>query len=92
MKCGRIPTFQGSTLPEDRGSMNLWNVGILPQHYTFNNLVRTSQKRQPIPVTKISPVFTSHWRQHGPPKRRYPTTNLHGVTTQKTSTWNNTAV
>jgi hypothetical protein len=25
-------------------------------------------------------------RQHGPPKRRYPTTVLHGVTTQKTST------
>jgi hypothetical protein len=27
------------------------------------------------------------WRQHGPPKRRYPTTTLLGVTTQKTSTW-----
>jgi len=27
------------------------------------------------------------WRQHEPPKRRYPTTKLHGVTTQKTSTW-----
>jgi hypothetical protein len=23
------------------------------------------------------------WRQHGPPKRWYPTTILHGVTTQK---------
>jgi hypothetical protein len=22
------------------------------------------------------------WRQQGPPKRRYPTTSLHGVTTQ----------
>jgi len=27
------------------------------------------------------------WRQHGPLKRRYPTTTLHSVTTQKTSTW-----
>jgi len=26
-------------------------------------------------------------RQHGPPKRLYPTTTLHDVTTQKTSTW-----
>jgi hypothetical protein len=26
-------------------------------------------------------------RQHGPPKRWHPTTTLHGVTTQKTSTW-----
>jgi len=25
-------------------------------------------------------------RQHGPPKRRYPT-KLHGVTTQKNLTW-----
>jgi hypothetical protein len=26
-------------------------------------------------------------RRHGPPKRRYPTTTLHGVTTEKASTW-----
>jgi len=26
------------------------------------------------------------WRQHGPPKRRYPTAVLHGVTIQKTKT------
>jgi hypothetical protein len=32
------------------------------------------------------------WGQHGPLKRWYPTTILHGVTTQKTSTWNITAV
>jgi myosin-crossreactive antigen len=48
--------------PEDGGSMDLWNVGIL-QHYT------ASQPRR--------------WRQHGPLKRWYPTTTLHGVTTQK---------
>jgi len=28
------------------------------------------------------------WRQHGPPNRWYPNTWLHGVTTQKTATWN----
>jgi len=27
------------------------------------------------------------WRQHGPPKLWYPTTTLHGVTTQKTWNW-----
>jgi hypothetical protein len=27
------------------------------------------------------------WRHHGPLKHWYPTTTLHGVTTQKTSTW-----
>jgi hypothetical protein len=43
--------------------MDLWHVGILPQHYT------ASQPRR--------------WRQHGPLKRRYPTTTLHGVITQK---------
>jgi hypothetical protein len=32
------------------------------------------------------------WRQHVPPKRWYPTTTLHGVTTQMTSTGNITAV
>jgi hypothetical protein len=33
---------------------------------------------------------TSHWRwsQHSPLKRRYPTTTLHVITIQKTSTWN----
>jgi hypothetical protein len=31
------------------------------------------------------------WRQYGPLKRWYPTVTLHGVATQKTSTWNITA-
>jgi hypothetical protein len=49
--------------PEYGGSMDLWNVGILPQHYM------ASKPRR--------------WRQHGPLKRRYPTTTLYSVTTQK---------
>jgi len=28
------------------------------------------------------------WKQHGPLKRWYPTKTWHGITTQKTSTWN----
>jgi len=31
--------------------------------------------------------LTRKWRQQGPPKRRYPATSLHSVTTQKTATW-----
>jgi hypothetical protein len=58
--------------PEDGGSMDLWNVGTLPQNYMVSHPRR--------------------WRQHGPLKRRYPTTTLHGVTTQKTSTRIFTAV
>jgi len=27
------------------------------------------------------------WRQYGPPKRWYPATSLHGIVTQKTTTW-----
>jgi len=27
------------------------------------------------------------WRQHGPPKRWYPATSIHGVTTQRTDIW-----
>jgi len=39
-----------------------------------------------------SAQFTSHFAmkleaEHGPPKRWYPTIKLHGVSTQKTSTW-----
>jgi len=39
-------------------------------------------------------IFTCpwRWRQHWPPTRWYPTTILHGVITQKTTTWNITAM
>jgi len=36
--CGGIPTFQ----TQDGGSMDLWNVGILPQHYNGVTTQRTS--------------------------------------------------
>jgi len=34
-----------------------------------------------------SPASSWEWRQQCPPKRRYPATALHGVTTQKNSSW-----
>jgi hypothetical protein len=57
--------------------MELWNDGILPQHYMASQLRR--------------PRFAYwRWKQHGPLKRWSPIT-LYGITTQKTSTWNVTA-
>jgi len=32
-------------------------------------------------------ILPWRWRQHGPPKRYYPTTAIHGVTAQKTMGW-----
>jgi hypothetical protein len=87
--------------PEDGGSMDLWNVGVLPQHYT------ASQPRRPQlgedggsadlwNVGILPQLYTAsqprRWGQYVPLKRWYPTTALHGVTTQKTSTWDFTAV
>jgi hypothetical protein len=42
--------------PEDGGSMDLWNVGILPQHYM------SSQPRKPRLESS-----SWRWKQHGPP-------------------------
>jgi hypothetical protein len=46
---------------------------------------------------RVSVVVRYHpspwrWRDHGPLKHWCPTTTLHGVTTQNTSTWNITAM
>jgi hypothetical protein len=35
----------------------------------------------------LLPPPTWRWRHKGHPKRRYPTATLHGITTQKTSSW-----
>jgi hypothetical protein len=40
-----------------------------------------------IPTFQWSMLPPGGWMQHGPLKRWYPTTTLHDVTTQKTSTW-----
>jgi hypothetical protein len=58
--------------PEDGGVKIL--VNIQPQHYT------ASEPRRPRLESS-----SWRWRQQGPTK--HPTTTLHGVTKQKTSTW-----
>jgi len=67
-------------------STDLQNVGILPLYYM------ASQPQRPrlelyLFTTMLRPSSPCRWRQHGPPKRHYPTTKLHGVTTLKISTW-----
>jgi hypothetical protein len=70
--------------PVDRGSKDLWNVGIL--HYTASQPRRW---RQHGPLKRRYPTTTLHasqprkWRQHGPLKRRYPTTTLHASQPRK---------
>jgi len=58
---------------------------------TFYLLVAPAAPLQsrPIPMLLFSISATSpwRWRQHRPVKHLYPTTTLHGITTQKTLTW-----
>jgi len=81
--------------PEDGGSTDLRNVGILPQHYAAS---QSRRWRKQGPLTRLYPTTTlvasqpRRWRQHGPPKRWCRTTTPRGVTTQNTSTWIFTAV
>jgi hypothetical protein len=77
--------------PQDGGSMDLWNVGILPHHYTGSRPRRLKKEAAWTSETSISYITTGghnpeDWRrrQHGPLKRRYPITSLHGAPTQKT--------
>jgi hypothetical protein len=74
------------------------NVSILPQHYTASQPRKPRLESLPPWKPQISPkgplnrrrcyvdVFTLKMRQQGSPKRWYPITALHGVTTQNTST------
>jgi hypothetical protein len=72
--------------PKDGGSMDLWNVGVLPQHYTASQPRRWDSMNLwnfgilPQHYTASRP---RRWNQHGPLKRWYPTTTLCSVTIQK---------
>jgi len=78
-----IPTFRRSMLLPSSGCRDLWNVGIILQHYTSSQHIRLGLESSP--PWKLQITTTWRWRQLEPLK-------LHGVTTLKTSTWNITAV
>jgi hypothetical protein len=71
---------------EDRRSMDLRNVGILPQHYTGSKPWSRPEIFKVEIFWVVTPSSGWRWRQRGPLKRWYPTTTLDGVTTQKSST------
>jgi len=59
------------------------NVGIPPQHHTASQ-----PRRRGLGTQHITSPW--RWREHGPLKRRYPTSTPHDVTTQKAMTWDST--
>jgi hypothetical protein len=69
--------------------MGLQTVGILPQHYMASETIQVEDgSRMGLRNVGILPeLYTAlqprKRRQHGPLKRRYPTTTLYGVTTLK---------
>jgi hypothetical protein len=75
---------------EDEDTKDLRNIGIL--HYTASQPRRLKMKATRTFETLVSYHKTTRrhnpedwiWRQHGPLKRWYTTTKLHGVTIQKT--------
>jgi hypothetical protein len=76
---------------EDEGSMDLRNVGI--HSNTTRRHIPEDECNMDLRNVGILPKHYTlsqprRWLQHGPPKRRYPTTTLHVVTSQKmNATW-----
>jgi len=56
--------------------------GVHPGRHSTSSCSVSINDQFQVPLT--SPW---RWREQSSPKRRYPTTTLHGVTTQKTTTW-----
>jgi hypothetical protein len=79
--CGRIPTFQRSMLRTSSGR------DLLDCDAVYSCVRIQTFQRSMLPTSSgWSGQCGRTRRQHGPLKRWYPTTTLHGVTTQKTST------
>jgi len=84
--CSRIPTFRVTLLPPSWQWSDRW---WKRKEYSLYSEDGGSM------VLRNYGILLQHYtasqprrlRQQGLPKRRYPTTTLHGVTTQKTSTW-----
>jgi hypothetical protein len=60
------------------------------RYHDHTGWLRKSPAMQPVPVPVPLPSpshFTLKWKRHCPLKRWYPATILHGITTQKTTTW-----
>jgi len=69
--------------PEDGRSMDLRNVGMLPQHFTLK--MEAAWTSETLVCYQNNSLW--RWKQRGPPKRWYPTTTLQCAITQKTWTW-----
>jgi hypothetical protein len=72
-----------STCALDISSLNKYSVSC---QTTVNSQSKSIRGLRFSPEGVTDSILTSpwRWRQHGPPKRWYPTATLHGVTTQKT--------
>jgi hypothetical protein len=78
--------FQGNNPPP----LPTGPTGTLPVLYSLFSTFKCICVCACVRRVHFQAPITSHWRrrQHGPLTRWYPTTTLHGVTTQKTTTWN----
>jgi hypothetical protein len=69
--------------------MSFFKINNMATAYTVNfyfGLKKTNHCSQEIMINGIHAATSFIWRQKVPLKHWYPTTSLHGITTQKTMT------